>query len=37
MVRVVSGSYPTEAEAHAALVKLRKHDEAFAEAWVMKR
>ena len=37
MVRVGSGSYPTEAEAHAALVKLRKHDEAFAEAWVMKR
>ncbi|MCI7051674.1 MAG: SPOR domain-containing protein [Bacteroidales bacterium] len=36
MVRVVSGSYPTEAEARAALVKLRKH-EAFAEAWVMKR
>ncbi len=34
MVRVVCGNYPTEAEAQAALSKLRK-DDAFAEAWVM--
>ena len=36
MVRVICGSYPTEAEAQAALRLLRRH-EAFADAWVMKK
>lgn len=36
MVRVICGSYPTEAEAQAALRPLRHH-EAFADAWVMKK
>ena len=36
MVRVICGSYPTEAEAQAALRLWRRH-EAFADAWVMKK
>lgn len=36
MVRVIYGSYPTEAEAQAALRPLRQH-QSFADAWVMKK
>ena len=35
MIRVVYGAYPSEGEAYTDLVKLRKQDSIFKEAWIL--
>ena len=35
MIRVVYGAYPSEANAYTDLVKLRKKDSIFKEAWIL--